>query len=154
MGIFMENVEYINRDCIKRTITFDGQRASVEPNYDKDGKFLKDVHNFLPKICIPYALNQNVVMNSEDAIDPSDFQSYVVPKIRKRKKGKETDEYRYDFSFLPSSKNTSKTRVDLTTYLDDPSLKVLEGRGKFKASEAGVASGVKGIANQHINEDE
>lgn len=153
MGIFFEQIEYINRDTIKRTITFDGQRVAVEPNYDESGKFLPKVHNFAPKICIPYALNQNTVMGSEDAIDPSEFESYVVPLQKKRRKGKETDEYRYDWSFLPSKKNTAKTRVDLTTYLDDPSLKVLDGRGKFKSSEAGIGKGISGIANQSINED-
>src|SRR3990167_5316249 len=137
MGIFFEQIEYINRDYIQRAIMYDGQRVYVLPNYDAKGEFLKSVHNFAPKICIPYALNQNVVMGSEDPTDPSGFDSYVVPLVKKRKKGVETDELRYDISFLPSKPNKAKTRVDLTTYLDDPSLKVLDGRGPFKVSEAG-----------------
>lgn len=151
MGIMFEQVEYINRDCVQRQITFDGQRVYLKPNYDEAGKFLKDVHNFAPKICIPYALNQNAVMGSEDPHDPSGFESYVVPKIYKRRKGKDSDELRYDISYLCSKKNTKKTRVDLETYLDDPSLKVLDGRGKFKAAEAGVGAGVTGIATQSID---
>ncbi len=153
MGIFFEQVEYINRDCIQRQITFDGQRVYLEPNYDEAGNFLPDVHNFGPKICIPYALNQNVVMGSEEPEDPSGFESYVVPKVEKRKKGQKTGEWRYDFSFLPSKKNLKTTRVDLENYLDDPSLKVLPGRGTFKASEAALnASGRTGIANQSLEE--
>ena len=153
MGWNYELIEYINRDIIDRTITFDGQRARIKPNYDANGKFLPDVHNMAPKILVPYALNQNVVMGSEDPIDPSGFESYVVPKVKKRKKGKATEEWRYDFSFLPSKSNKAKTRVDLATYLDEPSLKILPGRGEFKASEAGVAAGATGIANQSINDE-
>ena len=153
MGIIFEQVEYINRDTVRRSITFDGQRVYCEPNYDEKGKFLPDVHNTAPKLCIPYALNQNVVMGSEDPLDASGFESYVVPKIKKRKKGKNTDEWRYDFSFLPSKPNKAKTRVDLATYLDEPSLKILPGRGEFRASEAGVAAGATGIANQSINDE-
>ena len=152
MGFLVADTEYINRDCIRRTITYDGQRIYVEPNYDEKGKFLPTVHNMAPKILTNYALNQNAVMGSEDPHDPSGFESYVVPKIKKRKKGVQTAEWRYDLSFLPSKTNKAKTRVDLSAYLDDPSLKVLDGRGKFKASEATTA-GQTGIANQSINED-
>ena len=151
MGIFFEQCEFINRDCIQRTITYDGQRIYLEPNYTESGELLPDVHNFAPKIVVPYALNQNVVMGSEDATDPSGFESYVVPKVKKRKKGKDTGEWRYDFSFLPSKKNKAVTRVDLETYLDDPSLKIAGGRGVFKPNEAVVGSGM-GIATQHIDE--
>lgn len=152
MGIFFEQVEFINRDTIPRTITFDGQRVYLQPNYDEEGNFLEDVHNFAPKLCIPYAFNQNVVMGSEDTHDPSDFDSYVVPKIfkTKRKPGAKP-ELRYDISFKPSSKNAATTRVPLDAYLDDPSLKVLEGRGKFKAGEARMADvRINGIANQDL----
>lgn len=146
MGIFYEQVEYINRDYVQREIRFDGQRVYVKPNYTEDGTFLSDVHNFAPKICIPYALNQNVIMGSEDAINPSAFESYVVP-LTKNKKGKQ----RFDISFCPSGKVKAKTRVDLETYLNDPSLKVLDGRGPFRVSEAALPSNM-GIANQAIDE--
>lgn len=152
MGIFFEQVEFINRDCIQRTIVYDGQRVYLEPNYTEDGELRKDVHNFAPKICIPYAFNQNCVMGSEDPVDPSEFQSYVVPLVYKnQKRGKGAKELRYDISFLPSSKNRAMTRVDLEQYLDDPSLKVVEGRGAFKASEA-RGDRHQGIASQHIDE--
>jgi len=153
MGFLIADTEYVNRDTVRRTITYDGQRITVEPNYNEQGEFLKNVHNMAPRVLVPYALNQNVIMGSEDAIDPSGFESYVVPKIFKRKHGKNTEELRYDISFKPSKVNKATTRVDLETYLDNPSLKVVEGRGKFRASEAGVGGG-KGIANQSINEDE
>lgn len=153
MGFMISDTEYINRDTIPRTITYDGQRITVQPNYDEDGNFLNDVHNMAPRILVPYALNQNVIMGSEDAIDPSGFESYVVPKIYKRKKGQPTGELRYDISFRPSKVNDAKTRVDLSTYLDDPSLKVLDGRGKFRASEAAVSQGNRGIATQHTDDE-
>jgi hypothetical protein len=153
MGFMISDTEYINRDCVDRTITYDGQRITVKANYDENGKLLKDVHNMAPRILVPYALNQNVIMGSEDAIDPSGFESYVVPKIYKRKHGKPTTELRYDISFVSSKVNAAKTRVDLNTYLDDPSLKVLDGRGKFRPSEAGVGAGGKGIANQSVDDE-
>ena len=152
MGIFFEQCEFINRDCKNRTITYDGQRIYLAPNYSEEGEFLPDVHNFAPKIVTPYALNQNCVMGSEDPTDPSGFDSYVVPKVKKTKKGKATEEWRYDFSFLPSKKNEAVTRVDLNDYLDDPSLKIVGGRGAFKANEAVVSSGGRGIANTHIDD--
>lgn len=145
MGIFFEQIEYINRDCIQRQITFDGQRVYVQPNYDENGNWLDGVHNFAPKIVAPYALNQNVVMGSEDPLDASGFDSYVVPLV-KNKKGK----LRYNIDFLSSKKSVAKTRVDLEAYLDDPSLKVVDGRGTFKASEAALGAGRTGIANQSI----
>ncbi len=158
MGIFFEQVEYINRDCIQRTITFDGQRVYLQPNYDEEGNFLPEVKNFAPKLCIPYAFNQNVVMGSEDTHDPSEFDSYVVPVIYKQKKAKGDKkavkpELRYDISFKPSSKNVATTRVQLDQYLNDPSLKVLEGRGKFRAAEARIADHrITGIANQDLRQ--
>ena len=151
MGIFHEQVEVINRDCVQRSLVYDGQRVYLQPNYDEKGQLRKGVTNFIPKICVPYALNQNVVMGTEDPIDPSDFQSHVVPKVKFKKKGRETDEWKYDFTFLPAVKG-AKTRVNLSDYLDDPSLKVLDGRGPFKANEAKTADGGRGIANQHIDE--
>jgi len=150
MGIFFEQVEVINRDCVQRSLTYDGQRVYLAPNYSESGELLKNVHNMIPKICVPYALNQNVVMGSEDPIDPSDFQSHVVPKVKKRKKGRDTEEWKYDFGFLPTQ--NAKTRVNLADYLDDPSLKVLDGRGKFKANEARTAEGGRGIAQQHVDD--
>ena len=153
MGYLVADTEFINRDCIRRTVTYDGQRITLEPNYDEKGTLVKGVVNKLPKLFIPFALNQNVVMGSEDAIDPSGFESYVVPKIFRRKHGKNTAELRYDISFRPSKGNKATTRVDLETYLDNPSLKVVEGRGKFRASEAGVSAGSTGIANQSINDE-
>ena len=152
MGIFHEQVELINRDCIQRALVYDGQRVYLAPNYNEKGELLKGVNNFVPKICVPYALNQNVVMGSEDPIDPSEFQSHVVPKVKLKKKGRETGEWKYDFSFLPSKTNRAKTRVNLDDYLDDSSLKVLDGRGAFKVNEARVAEGGRGIATQHIDE--
>ena len=156
MGIFFEQIEYVNRDCIERSITFDGQRVRVLPNYDANGNFLPDVHNFAPKICAPYALNQNAVMGSEDPQDPSGFESYVVPKIRKKVRPDYKGEapWRYDFSFLRSKSNKHKTRVDLQDYLNDDSLKVVDGRGPHKMSEAAIAAGATGIATQSINFDE
>lgn len=151
MGIFHEQVEVINRDFVQRSLVYDGQRVYLAPNYNEKGELLKGVTNFIPKICVPYALNQNVVMGSEDPIDPSDFQSHVVPKVKLKKKGRETNEWKYDFSYLPTQKSV-KTRVNLNDYLDDPSLKVLDGRGPFRANEAKTADGGRGIATQHIDE--
>ena len=154
MGIFFEQIEFINRDCIERSITYDGQRVYVKPNYDAQGNWLPDVHNFAPKLVIPYAVNQNVVMGSEDPLDPSGFESHVVPLMRAKKSKSGKAESKYDISFLPSRGNTHKTRVVLADYLDDTSLKVVDGRGPFRASEAAVAAiPGGGIAQQHVAVD-
>ena len=150
MGIFFEQCEYVNRDCIQREIVYDGQRIYIPANYTASGQLIPDVHTFAPKIVAPYAMNQNVVMGSEDAVDPSEFDSYVVPKILV-KKGKKAGQLKWDIGFKSSVKNTAKTRVDLATYLDDESLKVLDGRGGFRPSEASLAEGRTGIATITID---
>ena len=93
-------------------------------------------------------------MGSEDPQDPSGFESYVVPKVHRKAKQGQTEAWRYDFSFLPSKKNKAKTRVDLATYLNDDSLKVVDGRGPHRATEAALAAGITGIASQSIDLDE
>lgn len=125
MGIFHETIELVNRTSQPLEVIYDGQRTILEPNYDKDGKRLPDVHNVLPKIVIPYALNQNVVMGSEDAIDPSAFQS-LVGVVFDKKKDKRAHSWN-DCSYMEQTE--ALTRTPLEDVLEDPNMKI-QVRGK------------------------
>lgn len=133
MGIFHDTVEFVNRTSKPLTVIYDGQRTTIEPNYDAEGNRIKGVVNMLPKIVVPYALNQNVLMGSEDSVDPSDFQSLigiVEPKEKQRKSW-------HDCSYLEQSEEL--TRTPLKDVLDDPKAKI-EVRGKLipRAIDAAV----------------
>jgi len=60
MGIFQDLVEIVNRCPWNLTIRFDGQEMTLVP-----GK------NFVPSQTIPYALNQNPLMGSQDPDNPT-----------------------------------------------------------------------------------
>jgi hypothetical protein len=60
MGIFHEMMEVVNRCPWPLSIRFDGQESTLAP-----GK------NSIPKTTLFYALNQNPLMGSQDADNPS-----------------------------------------------------------------------------------
>lgn len=135
-GIFQELIEIVNRTSEQLEIVFDGQRVYVEPNYDAEGNRLKDVHNMVPAVVIPYALNQNVIMGSEDAVDPSSFQSKIGVVFNKKKEKKAHSWH--DCSFVKPDP-TKLTRVPLEDVLDDPNAKiVVRGKIQPKAVDAGL----------------
>ena len=124
MGIFYEQVEIINRTSGKLAVRFDGQEIELKPNYTAEGKPLKDVHNMIPTIVVPYARSQCVLMGSEDPLDPSLWESLVGVKGNKK----------HNTSFLEQSGVLS--RVDLDAYLDDPNAKVVVAGRRVRMSEA------------------
>lgn len=130
-------VEVVNRTSKSLGVRYDGQDMTLKPNYDKDGKFLKGVHNFVPRIVIPYARNQNIIMGSEDAIDPSDYQSLIGVVAADNAKQKD------DLTFVASN-DAAPTRVRLEDLIGDND-RVKQGRGVFKASEAMVPQVQGGI---------
>lgn len=123
MGIFHEQAEFVNRTSKTLEVVYDGQRIKLQPNYDAEGKVLKGVVNMLPKQCIPFALNQNVLMGSEDAIDPSDFQSLIGIRDPKAKRQHSWN----NCGFLEQSEKL--TRTPLEDVLEDPHAKI-QVRGK------------------------
>ena len=140
LGVFHEMTELVNRTSKPLSLRFDGQDITLEPNYDAAGKLLKDVHNLVPTITVPYARSQNVRVGSEDPFDPSEFEVLVGVKAKKGAPQKD------DISFLEQS--DSLTRVDLREYLgDDPSIKDIRLAGRkndvrAKRSEAQVPTAV------------
>lgn len=128
MGIFHEQIEVINRTSQKLSVRYDGQDIELEPNYDTKGTRLKDVHNMLPVVAVPYAKSQNVLMGSEDPLDPSDWVTLVGVKAKSGEKQKD------DISFQEQS--TELTRVKLDEYLDDPNVKITVGGRRVRLSEA------------------
>lgn len=128
MGIFYEQVEIVNRTSKTLSVRYDGQDIELEPNFDEKGEKLKDVHNFIPLVAAPYAKSQNVLMGSEDPIDPSDYQVLVGVIAKKGNKQKD------DISYLEQSKEV--TRVKLEDYLDDPTLEIKVGGRRVRNSDA------------------
>ncbi len=59
MSVFLEQVEIINRAPIAITVTFDGQTKSLPPG-----------RNFIPKVALAHARNQNPIMGSGDPYNP------------------------------------------------------------------------------------
>lgn len=66
MALMPELGKLVNRTSEVLFVKFDGEDYRLEPG-----------ENTVPKVIIPYAKNQLVVMGSEDEIDPSAFESLV-----------------------------------------------------------------------------
>jgi hypothetical protein len=125
MGVFHDMVEVVNRTSKPLTVLFDGQRETLEPNYDDKGKRIADVHNMIPRHVVPYALNQNVLLGSESFTNPSDFRSLVgvVDKKATRKHSW------HDCSYLEQSDEL--TRVPMAAIMDeDPTITGFKVKGK------------------------
>ncbi len=129
MGIFYEQEEVVNRTSKRLYVRFDGQDMPLEPNYDDKGTLLKDVHNAIPAIAVAYAKSQNVLMGSEDPMDPSSFTVLVGVKAKKGVKQKDA------ITYLEQDE-TCVTRVRLEEYLDDPSLKITVGGRRIRVNDA------------------
>ncbi len=134
MGIFQEMITLVNRTSKQLEVVFDGQRAYIQPNYTAEGKLIPGVQNVLPKIVVPYVLNQNVLMGSEDAIDPSDFTSLVGIQYS----GKGRKHSWHDCSYLEQA--TDKlTRVPLEDVLQDPNAEIqVRGKAIPRAGDAAI----------------
>ena len=143
MGVFHTLTEIINRTAERITIRFDGQDKVIEPNYDVEGNLLPDVQNMVPDQVVPYALNQCVIMGSEQFEDPSDFRSRIGIPIKARVGGKKRKEFSWnDCSFLGPVDETdinTLTRVPISEVVDDPTAKVLV-RGSKKRKSADPVS--------------
>ena len=60
MGVFYELVTLVNRAPVPLTVRFDGQETTIHPG-----------ENQIPKIAITCAKNQNPIMGTADADNPS-----------------------------------------------------------------------------------
>lgn len=58
-GIFQETIELINRAPIPLSVTFDGQSKTLTPG-----------SNFVPRIVVSFAKNQNPIMGTQDPYNP------------------------------------------------------------------------------------
>lgn len=128
MGVFFEQIEVVNRTSEPLQIMYDGQRVVLEPNYTADGKRIEGVHNMVPKQVVPYALNQTVILGSENVKNPTNFRSKIGVIDRKDKKARSW----HDCSFFDLKEETEITRVTQQDILDEyaePGAKVVT-RGK------------------------
>ena len=129
MGIFYAQTEVVNRTSEVLQVRFDGQDIELQPNYDKDGVLLPEVHNLIPTITVPYAKSQNVRMGSENPDDPSDYVELVGAVAKPGEKQKD------DISYL--EQGDALTRVDLREMLsDDPAVKDIRVAGKRNQARA------------------
>ncbi len=124
MGIFQDNCIMVNRTSKPLELIFDGQRMILQPNYNEKGERIEGVINTVPRVCIPYALNQNVRMGTEDAIDPSSFESLVG--VEADSKDRKTYSW-HDCSYIEQTE--ALTRTPLEDVLEDPTAKI-QVRGK------------------------
>jgi hypothetical protein len=137
MGIFYDQVEIVNRTSKPCTVRFDGQDMTIPPGYTADGERIENQHIMVPRTIIPYALNQNVVMGSEDPLSPSHFDSHVGFVEPKEKKTK----WYHEISFLEVDE-AEPTRVKLREFLeDDPQVKDIKVRGRRADATVGIPAG-------------
>jgi hypothetical protein len=139
MGIFHEMVEVVNRTSEQLEVIFDGQRTYLAPNYDAAGEPVENVRNMLPRQVVPYALNQNVIMGSEEAMDPSKFESYVG--VIERKPGQKKHSW-HNCAFVSRNTNPEVTRVSEEQIneelIGDARFKTARGGRKHKATDAAL----------------
>lgn len=130
MGMFHDEVKIWNRTTSSSKprdleVIFDGQRKQIPVG-----------ESTLPRIVIPYAKDQNPVMGSEDAIDPSEYQSLIAVV------GKD------DCS--PVEPTGSLTRVNFAEMIDDPTAQILvRGKSVPRAGDSFVTPPGGGMAD-HI----
>lgn len=128
MGIFHDLVEAVNRTSKPLTIRYDGQDMVLEPNYDEVGDPIEGVRNMIPRVVIPYALNQCVLMGSERLRNPSAFTS-LVGIIDSKKKQKHSW---HETGFIEDAVvEEHPTRVAFDAVMeDDPTIKGYKIKGR------------------------
>jgi hypothetical protein len=145
MGIFYEQVEVVNRTATPKMVTFDGQRIYLDPNYDEVGDRIEGVVNMIPVQCVPYALNQNVIMGSEEVLDPSAFQSMVGVVFKGKESKRSKKKSWHDCTFFDEAGVTEITRVPqeqiMEEYVADPKAQIVT-RGKKIPPSQNAALGV------------
>jgi hypothetical protein len=91
MAVFHEQVEIVVRTPWALSFLFDGQEATLPPNYEWDEKGepkpIKGVRNFIPRVTLLNALNQNPIMGSQDPENPSASGAlYLIGIVGKERK--------------------------------------------------------------------
>jgi hypothetical protein len=128
MGLFHEMSEVVNRTSKVLSVRFDGQDFEIPPNYTAEGKRIDTVKNMIPTVTVPYAKAQNVLMGSEDPLDPSEWETLIGMVAKAGRPQKD------DISFCEQS--SELTRVKLADYLDDPSAKIHVAGRRVSKGEA------------------
>lgn len=163
MATWGDFVEVINRTSEPLSVRWDGKDMTIEPNYTEAGELLENVHNMLPRVVVPYAKKQNILMGSENPLDVTDFKSLIAVKptaaqLKAVKDAKGTRQRARaqarinDISFVKQSE--CPTRVDLNVLLaDDTTVKeIRQGRGKFRVSESSIPQLASGASGMMANE--
>lgn len=134
MGMFHDEVRIFNRTTgsskpRELEVIFDGQRKKIPLG-----------ESTLPKVAVSYAKSQNVIMGTEDAVDPSEYQSLIAVV------GSKDD-------MTPVEPNGSLTRVNFGELMSGQNVKV-EVRGKeipraFDASVTPPGGANAGVFEKH-----
>lgn len=119
MGVFHDMIELVNRTSEPIDIMYDGQRHTLDPNYDEIGDPIAGVHNMVPRQVLPYALNQSVIMGSESFVNPGSFRSRIGVIDNNKKVGPKAKKYSWhDCSFIESVPD-EVTRVSQESLLEE-----------------------------------
>lgn len=137
MPVFYEQVKVFNRTTgTKREreleVIFDGQRHRIPVGF-----------SYIPKITVPYAKNQNVVMGSEDAIDPTEYDSLVSVVAD------DPSKQRDDLS--PVEESSELSRVKLKDIVGDGVEILVQGKVIPRAFDSMVA--IPGGDGLHVSKD-
>ena len=111
MGIFQDLVVLVNRAPVPLSVRFDGQETTIQPG-----------DNHIPKVVIPYAKNQNPIMGSADADNPTlqgarylvgvrGTEDPIAPLTEKEWKEHLGQPCRMDTTFITDRLNPKKERL-------------------------------------------
>ena len=132
MGIFYDQVTIINLAPIPLNVTFDGQTMRVPPG-----------ESSVPKVVVPYAKNQNVIMGSADADNPNISGALYLISVKGSKKDRQEPLTKEEWA----AHQDAPSRINTEQFFEDrlvPGERVVtRGKGRKVQARSLFDAGVK-----------
>ena len=132
MGIFYDQVTIINLAPIPLNVTFDGQTMRVPPG-----------ESSVPKVVVPYAKNQNVIMGSADADNPNISGALSLISVKGSKKDRQEPLTKEEWA----AHQDAPSRINTEQFFEDrlvPGERVVtRGKGRKVQARSLFDAGVK-----------
>ena len=132
MGIFYDQVTIINLAPIPLNVTFDGQTMRVPPGESQ-----------IPKVVVPYAKNQNVIMGSADADNPNISGALYLISVKGSKRDRQEPLTKEEWA----AHQDAPSRINTERFFEDrlvPGERVVtRGKGRKVQARSLFDAGVK-----------
>ena len=132
MGIFYDQVTIINLAPIPLNVTFDGQTMRVPPGESQ-----------IPKVVVPYAKNQNVIMGSADADNPNISGALYLISVKGSKRDRQEPLTKEEWA----AHQDAPSRINTEQFFEDrlaPGERVVtRGKGRKVQARSLFDAGVK-----------